>query len=82
MALERLKIYLKAKVRVSAYKNRKLQSAQNKCRQLLQNGKTSDQIEEVFSSYLRQRQRIGIESFTKVFQEERKKAEEDHMRVS
>ncbi len=81
MALERLRIFLRAKARVSVHEKRKLQNAQNKFVQLLQSDKFTRQVKETFRSFVRQLQKVRTETYTKVFEEERRKAEEDHTKV-
>ena len=81
MAAERLRIFLKAKAKVSAHEKRKLQNAQNKFLQLLQSDKLTRQAKYTFSVFVRQLQKVRTETYTKVFEEEQRKAEEDHTKV-
>ena len=84
MALERLRIYLKTKARVSTLVKKKLQTTQTKCLQLLQseeNRSSSQKVQEVLGSFVKQRKKVNMESYTKMLEEERKRAEEDYIKV-
>ena len=84
MALERLRIYLRTKARVSALVKKQLQTTQTKCLQTLQNreNKSSTQkVQEVLSSFVKQRKKVNMESYTKMLEEEVKRAEEDYIKV-
>ena len=83
MALERLQIYLKTKEQITAQKKRKLNAAQRKYVHILQQeevGSDLYKIKETFYSFVKQRRKVIVEMDTRMFEEERKKAEE-HVKV-
>ncbi len=82
MGLENLRIFIKTKARVSAHKMRKLQVLQSDFFQLLHSDRSSVHVKGTCNSFLRHTQKLKTDCYTTVFEEERRKAEEDDANVS
>lgn len=82
MALEKLRVHLKTKEKLSERKKRKFEAAQRKYLQAVQQNVDSSSEKEALQNFLSQRKEVAMEIDIRGFEEERRKAEEDLAKVS
>ena len=82
MALEKLRVHLKTKEKLSERKKRKFEAVQRKYLQAIQQNMDRSSEKEALQNFLSQRKEVAMEIDTRGFEEERRKAEEDLAKVS
>lgn len=81
MALEKLRVHLKTKEKISERKRRKFEAVQRKYLQAVQLNVDSSSAKEALQNFLNQRKEVAMEIDTRGLEEERRKAEEDLAKV-
>lgn len=81
LALEKLRVHLKTKEKLSERKRRKFEAAQRKYLQAVQQNVDSSSEKEALQNFLNQRKEVAMEIDTRGLEEERRKAEEDLAKV-
>ena len=81
MALEKLRVHLKTKEKISERKRRKFEAVQRKYLQAVQLNVDSSSVKEALQNFLNQRKEVAMEIDTRGLEEERRKAEEDLAKV-
>ena len=82
MALEKLRVHLKTKEKLSERKRRKFEAVQRKYLQAAQQNVDGSSEIEALQNFLNQRKEVVMEIDTRGLEEERRKAEEDLAKVS
>ena len=81
LALEKLRVHLKTKEKISERKRRKFEAVQRKYLQAVQLNVDSSSAKEALQNFLNQRKEVAMEIDTRGLEEERRKAEEDLAKV-
>jgi hypothetical protein len=81
LALEKLRVHLKTKEKLSERKKRKFEAVQRKYLQAVQQNVDGSSEKEALQNFLNQRKEVVMEIDTRGLEEERRKAEEDLAKV-